>query len=164
MITVIGLGVKEGDLTGAGEEAVLQTARSGGKILVRTAQTPSYGGVKALNVAHETLDFVYKKSRSFETLNNNLAKEVLKYRENAAYLVDGAASEDNSVKALLRRAGKKNVRIINGVSKTAAIADLAAFSGCSYQSVAASEAQEISRADGLSAPLIVYDIDGADLA
>lgn len=164
MITVIGLGVKEGDLTKAGEEAILQTAKSGGKILVRTAQAPSYAGVQRLNVAHETLDFVYKKSRSFATLNNNLAKEVLKYRENAAYLVDGAASEDNSVKEILRRVGKKNVRMIGGVSKTAAIADLAAFSGCSYQSVAASEAQEIAQADGLSAPLIVYDIDGADLA
>ena len=131
---------------------------------MRTAQTPSYGGVKALNVPHETLDFVYKKSRTFKTLNINLAKEVLKYRENAAYLVDGAASEDNSVKELLRRVGKKNVRIINGVSKTAAIADLAAFSACSYQSVAASEAQETALTEGLGAPLIVYDIDGADLA
>ena len=164
MITVIGLGVREGDLTKAGEEAVLQTAKSGGKILVRTAQTPSYGGVKALNVPHETLDFAYKKSRTFKTLNINLAKEVLKYRENAAYLVDGAASEDNSVKELLRRVGKKNVRIINGVSKTAAIADLAAFSACSYQSVAASEAQETALTEGFGAPLIVYDIDGADLA
>ena len=164
MITVIGLGVKKGDLTTAGEEAILKTAETGGKIFVRTAQTPSYESVKALNVPHEALDFVYKKSRTFQTLNNNLAGEMLKYRENVAYLVDGAASEDNSVKILLRRAGRKNVRIINGVSKTAAIADLAVFSGCSYQSVAASEAQETALAEGISAPLIVYDIDGADLA
>ena len=34
MITVIGLGVKTGDLTKEGEEAILKTAATGGKILV----------------------------------------------------------------------------------------------------------------------------------
>lgn len=164
MITVIGLGVKKGDLTKAGEEEILRVANENGKILVRTAQTASYENVRALGVPHETLDKIYAKSRTFETLNKNLSGEVLKYRENAAYLVDGAASEDNSVKTLIRRAGKRNVRVIDGVSKTSAIASIANFKGCSYQSVSACDVQEIAGADGISAPLIVYDLDGADLA
>ena len=164
MITVIGLGVKTGDLTKEGEEAILKTAATGGKILVRTAKTPSYGSVKELNVPHETLDFVYDKSRTFATLNKNLCREVRKYGENVAYLVDGAASEDNSVKAILRAAGKKNVRVINGVSKIAEIAAAARFGGCSYQAVSACEIAETLREEGLSAPLVTYDIDGEDMA
>ena len=39
MITVIGLGVKKGDLTKAGAEEILRVANENGKILVRTAQT-----------------------------------------------------------------------------------------------------------------------------
>ena len=164
MITIIGLGVKTGDLTKEGEEAILKTAATGGKILVRTAKTPSYGSVKELNVPHETLDFVYDKSRTFATLNKNLCREVRKYGENVAYLVDGAASEDNSVKAILRAAGKKNVRVINGVSKIAEIAAAARFEGCSYQAVSACEIAETLREEGLSAPLVTYDIDGEDMA
>lgn len=164
MITIIGLGVKEGDLTENAKRAILQTAEEDGKVIVRTARSASYRNVEALNVPHETLDFVYEKCRTFETLNKRLADEVLKYRENVAYLVDGAASEDNSAKAILRRAGKKNVRVIDGVSKIGAIAALSCFKGCSYQAVSACDAQEIASEEGLSAPLIVYDIDGADLA
>lgn len=164
MITIVGLGVKYGDLTLSGQEAILSAAKTGAKILVRTALTPSYENVRALNVPHETLDFVYKKSRSFATLNKNLASEVVKYKENAVYLVDGAASEDNSVKAIIRRVGTKNVHIIDGISKTAAVATIARFDSCSYMSAAASDLSEIYLSQGLSAPLVVYDIDGADLA
>ncbi len=164
MITVIGLGVKAGDLTKEGEAAILKTAETGGKIFVRTAKTPSYESVKALGVAHETLDYIYEKSRSFATLNKNLCRAVRGGGENVAYLVDGAASEDNSVKAILRAAGKKNVRVIGGVSKIAAIASAANFAGCSYQAVSACEICDVLRDEGLSAPLITYDIDGADMA
>ncbi len=164
MITVVGLGVKAGDLTKEGEAAILKTAESGGKIFVRTAKTPSYETVKALGVPHETLDYIYEKSRSFATLNRNLCRAVRGGGENVAYLVDGAASEDNSVKAILRAAGKKNVRVIGGVSKIAAIASAANFAGCSYQAVSACEIFDTLREEGLSAPLITYDIDGEDMA
>ena len=94
MITVIGLGVEQGDLTKRGEEAILRAAARGDKILVRTAKTRSYQTVQSLGVAHETLDFIYEKSRSFATLAKNLAREVALAGENAVYLVDGAATED----------------------------------------------------------------------
>ena len=42
MITVIGLGVEKGDLTKRGEEKILQAAKNGDPILVRTGKTLSY--------------------------------------------------------------------------------------------------------------------------
>lgn len=162
MITVIGLGVNEGDLTLKGKEAIVSAAR----VLVRTANTRSYGGVRLLGVAHETLDFVYEKSRSFSTLHKNLAKAVRaaeKESGNVAYCVDGAAIEDNSVKELLKR-GAKNVRVISGVSKVSALVEKAGFAGCSYTAVSAYEAEEKKKNGGLVAPLVVYDIDDKTLA
>ena len=44
MITVVGLGVKEGDLTERGRRAILSAKR----VVVRTAQTESYKNVTAL--------------------------------------------------------------------------------------------------------------------
>lgn len=135
-------------------------------MVVRTANTRSYENVTALGVAHVCLDGVYQKSRSFSTLHKNLAKavaELAKDGKTVAYCVDGAASEDNSVKALSRmRTG--GLRLVNGVSKVTALAALADFAGCSYAAVSAYEAAEKAEKSGLPAPLIVYDLDDRALA
>lgn len=161
MITVIGLGVEAGDLTRRGENAIRQAEQEGRKILVRTAHTRSYQSVLDLGVAHETLDSVYGRSQSFATLAKNLAKAVCLAGENAVYLVDGAATEDNSVKELIKRTRGK-IEIIDGVSKVTALARVAGFTGCSYSAVSAYELAE--RAGELSLPLIVYDMDDRALA
>ncbi len=163
MITVIGLGVERGDLTKRGEEAILQAAKAGRKILVRTAHTISYQTVLDLGVAHTCLDSVYENSRNFATLSKNLAKAVADSGENAVYLVDGAATEDNSVKALIKRTRGK-IEIIDGVSRVTALARAARFSGCSYTAVSAYELAERAKEGGLSLPLIVYDVDDNALA
>lgn len=163
MITVIGLGVEQGDLTKRGEEAILRAAARGDKILVRTAKTRSYQTVQSLGVAHETLDFIYEKSRSFATLAKNLAREVALAGENAVYLVDGAATEDYSVKALRKRLRGK-IEIIDGVSKVTALVRAANFVGCSYTAVSAYELLEKGSADGLRLPLLVYDMDDRAVA
>ena len=162
MITVVGLGVKEGDLTKRGEEAILAAAKAGAPILVRTAKARSYENLRALGVEHIALDSVYERSRSFNTLNKNLAKAVRESGENAVYCVDGAASEDNSVKILLK--GKRKIEIVDGVSKISGLATRAAFAGCSYTAVSAYELPDRARAGALRAPLIVYDIDDRALA
>ena len=161
MITVIGLGVEAGDLTRRGENTILQAVQEGRKILVRTAHTRSYQSVLDLGVEHETLDRVYESSRNFATLAKNLAKAVMSAGENAVYLVDGSATEDTSVKALIKRARGK-VEIIDGVSKITALARVAGFADCSYTCVSAYELQE--RIDELALPLIVYDMDDRALA
>ncbi len=163
MITVIGLGVEKGDLSRRGEECILNGAKAGRKIVVRTANTSSYQTVLALGVEHITLDSVYESSRNFATLAKNLAKAVIKQGENAIYLVDGAATEDNSVKALVKSQRGK-IEIIDGVSKTTALVRAAAFKGCSYTAVSAYELGEKVQSGNLSLPLVVYDLDDRGLA
>lgn len=162
MITVVGLGVENGDLTERGKRAILEAAKAGKPIVARTAFTRSYEGLKALGVAHSTLDYVYEKSRSFSSLNGNLAKAVKSLGDGAVYCVDGAASEDNSVKILMKKRGK--VEIVDGVSRVSALACKANFAGCSYTAVSAYELVSRARNGGLTAPLIVYDLDDRALA
>ena len=163
MITVIGLGVEKGDISRRGEECIVNGAKEGRSIVVRTANTTSYQTVLALGVEHTTLDSVYESSRNFATLAKNLAKAVIQQGENAIYLVDGAATEDNSVKALVKSMRGK-VEIIDGVSKTTALVRAAAFKGCSYTAVSAYELFDRASAGNVSLPLVVYDVDDRGLA
>ena len=163
MITVIGLGVERGDLTKRGEEILLAAAKENRKIAVRTANTRSYQTVLELGVPHICLDDVYESSRNFATLAKNLAKAVAGLGDDAVYLVDGAATEDNSVKALLKRARGK-LEIIDGVSKTTALVRAAGFVGCSYTAVSAYELKDKLSSGNLALPLIVYDVDDRGLA
>ena len=117
----------------------------------------------ALGVPHICLDCVYESSRNFATLARNLAKAVVEQGEDSVYLVDGASTEDNSVKALMKRTRGK-LEIIDGVSKTTAIVRAANFAGCSYTSVSAYELIEKANAGSLGLPLIVYDLDDCGLA
>ena len=163
MITVIGLGVEKGDLSRRGEQIIVDGAKAGRKIVVRTANTLSYQTVLELGVQHSTLDCVYESSRNFATLAKNLAKAVAELGDDAIYLVDGAATEDNSVKALLKRTRGK-LEIVDGVSKTTALVRAANFKGCSYTAVSAYELFERAQSGNLSLPLVVYDLDDRGLA
>ena len=149
MITVVGLGNQKGDLTARGLAAIERAVKVGAKIVVRTALTRSYETVQELGVEHECLDSVYQKSRSFSSLAKNLAKAVINSGENTVYLVDGAATEDYSVKALLTCTRGK-IEIIDGVSKVTAIARAAGFTGCSYTAVSAYELAEKANAGNLA--------------
>ncbi len=162
MITVIGLGVAQGDLSRRGEEKIIEGAKAGRKIVVRTGNTASYQTVVELGVPHICLDDVYERSRNFATLAKNLASAVLAQGEDTIYLVDGGATEDNSVKALIKRLPKSKIEIIDGVSKTTALVRAAGFESCSYTALSAYELPE--KGAGLSLPLVVYDLDDRGLA
>ncbi|MBQ8407040.1 MAG: hypothetical protein IJY38_03890, partial [Clostridia bacterium] len=162
MITVVGLGVEYGDLTARGEKAIKDAVENGKTVILRTALSHSAENVRALNVPFVALDSVYEKSRSFTTLNKNLAKAVLEYGDGAVYCVDGSASEDNSVKILKKRL-KSKLLVVNGVSKISYFAEKAGFQECSYTAVSAYELSERAK-EGLKAPLIVYDVDDNALA
>ncbi|MBQ9714079.1 MAG: nucleoside triphosphate pyrophosphohydrolase [Clostridia bacterium] len=163
MITVIGLGVAQGDLSRRGEKIIMDAAAQNRKIVVRTAYTESYKTVQELGVPHVCLDGVYESSRNFATLAKNLAKAVVQQGEDAVYLVDGAATEDNSVKALIKRTRGK-VEIVDGVSKTTALVRVAGFGDCSYTAVSAYELAERASEGNLALPLLVYDLDDESLA
>lgn len=160
MITVIGLGNERGDITKRGENALLEAQKRGARIFVRTARTRSYQTLTDLGVEAVALDYVYEKSRNFSTLAKNLCKAVRAGGQDSVYLVDGSASEDYSVKALMR-AERGRVEIIDGVSKVSAIATKANLAGCSYTALSAYELL-----DGATPmlPLILYDLDDRALA
>lgn len=151
MITIVGLGVEEGDLTKKGEEAI----RSGAKVILKTELAQSSVNVKNLGVEYVTLDEVYEKSRNFNSLNKNLAKAVRDAEKSGdvVYCVDGSASEDNSVKLLLNG---KNVRIINGISKASYFLNLAKVGDCSHSAYSAYDIYSFKRR---TLPLVVYDVD-----
>lgn len=113
----------------------------------------------ALNVPHVCLDDIYERSRSYDTLYKKLAKAVADMGDGTVYCVDGAASEDNSVRALKKRL-RGRLAVIDGVSKISALVERAGFAECSYQAVSAYEAGEAR----LSLPLVVYDMNDRELA
>lgn len=159
MITVVGLGAEAGDLTEKGKAAILSAKR----VLVRTAHARSYQSVVALGVEHETLDEIYERSRKYDTLNEKLAKAVAASGDGTVYCVDGAASEDNSVKALQKKLRGK-LTVVDGVSRISSIATAAGFAGCSYTGVSAYEMTEAAASGLLRGNLVVYDIDDRALA
>ncbi len=151
-ITVIGLGVDKKDLSAYSENII----KSSVKTLARTGLTESYKNLMAFGKEIPTLDFIYEKSRNFDTLNKNLANEVLAIakQQPVCYLVDGCATEDNSVKYILSKT--RNVEVIAGVSY--ATKCLERLNVCE-DSFTALSAYEVSGHRFINAPLIVYAID-----
>lgn len=156
-ITIIGLGVNEGDIT----LNALNELKSGKKIILKTELAKSANSVKSLNLKYTTLDEVYEKSRNFNNLNQNLAKSVITFAKNEdiLYCVDGAVSEDNSAKIILSKV--KDVKIINGVSKITNFLAYANMNTCNYFAVSAYELDFLREVDS---SLVVYDIDSEILS
>ncbi len=153
MVTIVSLGVEKGDWSARTQAAIAQAD----KVLVRTALTASAQILREAGIAYESLDFVYEKSRNFQTLKKNLASEIVKRAEgcNLCYCVDGGVHEDGAAQLL---AGKKGVTVIEGVSKGGYLAAKANLGG----SVLSVSAYEIGERE-LSLPLAVYDIDSREL-
>ena len=154
-LTIIGMGVAPGDLTLRGAECVRRAAR----VLVRSAKVASYASVAALGVPVRALDDVYERSRNFETLAGNLAREVTASARVAdtVYLVEGDPSEDRSVRLI--REKRPDAEIVPGVGKGQSC--FAAAGVCGGQAVSAYDLAECGE---LSFPLAVYDVDSAWIA
>lgn len=118
---------------------------------VRT-KAPCSKSLDEAGVPYETLDFLYEKSRTYDTLAKNIAREISNAAktENVCYCVDGSASEDAAARILLQ---KRNVVAIEGISKGAYFAARAGLNG-RYFAVSAFEIGE----GELALPLVVYDI------
>ena len=103
MITIIGLGTRAGELSLRAVNC-LKEARC---VLVRAASLASARALKELDVAFESLDFVYEKSRNFDTLAKNLAAEVRKRAAegDVCDCVDGGVTEDRAAQLLLKQGG-----------------------------------------------------------
>ena len=152
MITVIGLGVKAGDLS----VQALKALKNADCVLVRNA-SPASTVLTEEGIPFQTLDYVYEKSRNFDTLAKNLAAEVTKAASggNVCYCVEGGVTEDRAARILM----SKGADFIEGVSKAGYAAAQAGLFG-TFQAVSAFEVSE----KRLSLPLIVYDLADRSLA
>ncbi len=148
-ITLIGLGLKEGDLSGRAIKAL----SSGAKIYARTAQSPSFASLKGFDV--QPLDELFVSSRNFDTLNKKLADTIIKQSKltDVIYCVDGAVCEDNACKIILAK--KKEAEVIEGVSKTSHAANLAKLKSTCITSLSAYDIKNLKP----SPAAVVYDID-----
>ncbi|MBE7090341.1 MAG: nucleoside triphosphate pyrophosphohydrolase [Clostridiales bacterium] len=154
-LTLIGMGNKEGDCTLSAFSAI----RTAQKVYVR-AETPHIVRfLKEQGVAYETLTAVYLKSRNFDTLYKNIAKEVLAAAktQSVCYLVDGCLREDRAAQYILKR--HRSVNAEYGVSKACAV--FTPDETLSYQTVSA---YDLSESERYITPLAVYDIDDGFLA
>ncbi|MDE7379973.1 MAG: nucleoside triphosphate pyrophosphohydrolase [Clostridia bacterium] len=148
-ITLIGLGIREGDLTLLAKRAL----DGADVILARTSQTESFKSLNGYNV--QTLDSVFMSSRNFDTLNKNLAREVVNAGKtaNVCYCVDGAVSDDEACKIVLNKC--KNVTVHEGVSRISHVKNLAKIKCTSVTSVSAYDVRSLKSCRSA----IVFDID-----
>ena len=115
-LTIIGLGVNAGDIS-LNAFNHLKQAKT---IVLRTESTLSASTLKSWGISYIALDYVYQKSKNFDSLTKNICKEVnaLLKQGDVCYLVDGAVSEDTCAEKLLKR--NKKAVVFEGVSKAAA--------------------------------------------
>ena len=148
-ITLIGLGVKNGDLTLSAKSAL----DGADKIIARTDRSESFKNLEGYTV--ETLDRVFESSRNFDTLNNNLAKEVISAGKegNVCYCVDGAVSEDEACKIILAK--HKGVAVCEGVSRVSHIRNVAKVTAAEVTAVSAYCVRTLKSCRAA----VVYDID-----
>ena len=152
MITVVSLGVEKGDVS----VRALNALKNADRVLVRSA-SPVSDALKEAGISFETLDFVYEKSRNFDTLAKNLASEVKKRAEGVdlCYCVEGGVTEDRAAELLIG----KGASFIEGATKSGSAAVQAGLFGA-YQAVSAYELEGRK----LSLPLVVYDLSDKYLA
>ena len=156
-LTVIGLGVKSGDISVDAFAAIKRAE----VVLLRTGKTDSARFLNEQGISFDTLDNVYEKSRNFETLNKNLVaavKERLKTSD-VCYLVDGAVSEDRCAKQLI--SAVKNVIVYEGVSKAGDALVKCGIKDDCYTAISAYALGDFMR---FTFPLVIYDLDSNILA
>ena len=153
-ITLIGLGIKDGDMTLSAERAL----SCGAKIMARTSHGEAYARLGGREV--EYLDDVYARSRNFDTLNKNLAKRVLDAAKTqpVVYCVDGSVGEDEGCKIILSKC--RDCTVIEGVSK---ISHIKCAARLRHSCVTALSAYDISSLKSCPAA-VIYDLDDFYLA
>ena len=122
------------------------------------SEAPVSEGLREAGIPYETLDRLYEKSRSFDTLTKNIVKEV-KARAaqgDICYCVEGAVTEDRAAQILQK---EKGAQVIEGVGKAAKAAARAGLCGA----YTALSAYELPAAKTLL-PLVVYDVHDQNIA
>ncbi len=154
---IIGLGVERGDIS----VSALKIIKNCKNVALRTEKTVSAQTLKDEGVEYASLDYLYEKSKNFDTLTKNICKKIgeLLKTGDVCYLVDGAVSEDASSKVLLKK--YKNAIVYEGVSKVSYALSKAKLNGGKYTAVSAYDLKDFAK---FSLPLLVYDLDSGILA
>ncbi len=154
---IIGLGVEKGDIS----VSALKIIKNSKNVALRTEKTVSAQTLKDEGVEYASLDYLYEKSKNFDTLTKNICKKIgeLLKTGDVCYLVDGAVSEDASSKILLKK--YKNAIVYEGVSKVSYALSKAKLNGGKYTAVSAYDLKDFAK---FSLPLLVYDLDSGILA
>lgn len=158
MINVIGLGLRKGDLTLSGIEAVKNAKYA----VFKTNKTETYSAKEYVTGESETLDSFYETSDDFDEMNERIVERISylhkQYKE-IAYLVSGSGFDDRTV-SLLKEKGEE-INIIAGVSQECLIKS-------PTTSDTVTSAYDIVNADFVmpdsSLPLIVKEIDNVYIA
>lgn len=153
-ITLTGLGISKDDISLRAYEKLKSAAR----IIARTKCSESFKTLENFKV--ETLDYIYESSRSFDSLNKKLAAAVIAAAKDGdvVYCVDGAVSEDESCKIILKKC--KDVEIFEGVPKSANAYSLSKLTCGQPVCLSAYSVKELKSCRAA----VVYDIDCALLA
>ena len=148
-ITLIGLGISNGDLTLRAKEA-LDGATA---IIARTSSTESFKSLSGYKV--RTLDELFSKSRNFDSLNKKLAAEVIKASRVSpvCYCVDGSVSEDEACKIILSKA--RDCEVLDSVSKSANAYNAGRLDKSAYTSVSAYSVSDMKSCRAAC----IFDID-----
>ncbi len=156
-LTIVGLGVEAGDIS----VNALNKIKTSPCVILRTEKTNSAKFLSQEGVNYTSLDFIYDKSKNFETLTKNIVTEIKKQLKtlDVCYVVDGSVSEDRVSAELIRKL--KGVEVFEGVSKVSKAVSLAGLGGRKYYSVSAYEIEDINK---FCFPLVVYDLDSKILA
>lgn len=154
---IIGLGVERGDIS----VSALKIIKNCKNVALRTEKTVSAQTLKDEGVEYASLDYLYEKSKNFDTLTKNICKKIgeLLKTGDVCYLVDGAVSEDASSKVLLKK--YKNAIVYEGVSKVSYALSKAKLNGGKYTAVSAYDLKDFAK---FSLPLLIYDLDSGILA
>lgn len=156
-LTIIGLGTKKGDLS----LSAFERLKNASTIVLRTENTPSAAVVTESGLNYLALDYLYEKSKNFDTLTKNICKEIEKLlkKGDVCYLVDGAVSEDVCASMLIKK--HKDVTVFEGVSKVAEALSLTGLGTGGYTAVSAYSLKDFNR---FTLPLVIYDLDNVILA
>lgn len=156
MVTVVGLGNNDGDITLKGACAI----DAADTVIVKTALTDTYKFFD--DIDNVTCDFIYEKTADFEELNAQLAAYVLSFNDkDVVYCVNGSGYDDRSVEILTQL--EKNVTIIPSVGRESiALADKP---NTCYLAVSAYELDDESfEYDSAKTVLVIKDIDNEFIA
>lgn len=157
MITVVGLGSRDGDLTLKGVAAIDNAQ----VVIVKTALTDTYKYFEKAGIFHETLDRFYESAEDFDDLDEQIAEYLFSLKDKqVVYCVGGNGADDRSVVKLKQIC---EVQIIAGVSRELTILDK--YPSTSVVKVSAYDiARDKAFAYDKTMPLVVCDIDNAFIA